>query len=129
MPIPKLLQRNSAGVVHRRSCSIHPYSTRESENRTGNLAQGSGPAEGRISPRGKCMSRNLLTLLIGPWDGLHSVPPHPLPAPPACAVVAGRRPSPWGEGEWSTASRSHPCRSWPNNHRQDTDILTRLIVA
>src|SRR5205823_10009163 len=48
------------------------------------------------------------SLLIGPWDGLHSVPPHPGPLPR-------------GEGEWSTAGRSHPCRSLPNNHRQNSN--------
>src|SRR2546427_6697730 len=37
------------------------------------------------------------------WDGLHSVPP---PGP-----------LPWGEGEWSAGSRSHPWRSLPNDHR------------
>src|SRR6266571_5141638 len=45
---------------------------------------------------------------IRPWAGLHSVPPHPGPLP-------------WGEGEWSTASRSHPCRNSPNDHRLNTN--------
>ncbi len=29
-------------------------------------------------------------------------------------------PSPLGEGEWSTASRSHPCQCLPNDHRLNT---------
>src|SRR2546427_12725380 len=50
-------------------------------------------------------SRNTARLILkGPWDGLHALPPHPGPLP-------------WGEGEWYTGSRSHPCRSLPNDHR------------
>src|SRR6266478_951286 len=37
MPIRKLLQRSSAGVVHRRSCSIHLIAPGGSTKRTGNL--------------------------------------------------------------------------------------------
>src|SRR3989442_11472388 len=40
----------------------------------------------------------LSPLPIGPWDGLHPVPPHPGPLPR-------------GEGGSSIVSRSHPCRS------------------
>src|SRR6185503_6624697 len=48
MPIRNLLLRSGAGVLHRRSCSIHPYSTRESADRTGNLLAEGG--DDRVFP-------------------------------------------------------------------------------
>src|SRR5207249_9196201 len=55
--------------------------------------------------------RDTCELLDGPRDWIHSVLPHPGPLPWG----------PWGEGEWSTASRSQPGRSLPNNHRLTTN--------
>src|SRR5439155_21824863 len=44
------------------------------------------------------------------------------PAPPRPSPLG----LPWGEGEWSSASRSHPGMSLPNDHRQNTN--QRLAV-
>src|SRR5580765_2032911 len=33
----------------------------------------------------------------------------------------GPGPLPWEEGEWSSASRSSPCRNLPNDHRLSTN--------